>query len=58
MAWSDYTVFRARRVTFFLETQAKRQKLNRTTPYNTVRLSFWCSTPLTADRSDEVVSNT
>ena len=39
-----YTVFRARRVTFFLVNRVEHQKLNQTTPYGAVWLSFWCST--------------
>ena len=39
-----YTFFRVRRVTFFLRNRVEHQKLNQTTPYGAVWLSFWCST--------------
>ena len=39
-----YTVLHARRVTIFLVTWVEHQKLNQTTPYGVVWLSFWYST--------------
>ena len=44
-----YTVFRARRITFFLVNRVEHQKLNQTTPFGAVWLSFWCSTRPSAD---------
>ena len=46
---SLYTVFRARWVTFFPVNRVEHQKLNQTTPYGAVWLSFWCSTRPSAD---------
>ena len=44
-----YTVFRVSRVTFFPANRVEHQKLNQTTPYGAVWLSFWCSTRPSAD---------
>ena len=51
LPFATYTVFRARRVTFFLVNRVEHQKLNQTTPYGAVWLSFWCSTLPSADGS-------
>ena len=52
---SVYTIFRERRVTFFPVNRVEHQKLNQTTPYGAVWLSFWCSTRPSADTSNELV---
>ena len=52
-----YTVFRVRRITFFQVNRVEHQKLNQTTPYGAVWLSFWCSTRPSADGSDELVTS-
>ena len=50
-----YTLFRARWVTFFLVNRVEHQKLNQTTPYGAVWLSFWCSTRPSADGGHKIV---
>ena len=39
-----YTVYSVRWATFFPVNRVEHQKLNQTTPYGAVWLSFWCST--------------
>ena len=51
----QYTVFRARRVTFFPVNRVEHQKLNQTTPYGAVWLSFWCSTRPSAEGRHKIV---
>ena len=44
-----YTVFCAIWTAFFQVNRVEHQKLNQTTPYGAVWLSFWCSTRPSAD---------
>ena len=44
-----YMVFRARRIAFFLVNEVEHQKINQTTPYDAISLSFLCSTYYLAD---------
>ena len=44
-----YTVSPVRWDTFFPLNRVEHQKLNQTTPYGAVWLSFWCSTRPSAD---------
>ena len=39
-----YTVYSVRWATYFPVNRVEHQKLNQTTPYGAVWLSFWCST--------------
>ena len=39
-----YTVYSVRWDTYFLVNRVEHQKLNQTTPFDAVWLSFWCST--------------
>ena len=43
-----------RRVTSFQVNRVEHQKLNQTTPYGTVWLSFWCSTQPAADTGTDM----
>ena len=45
----SYYFFRGSWHTFFLVNRVEHQKLNQTTPYGAVWLSFWCSTRPSAD---------
>ena len=49
-SFKNYVIgFRESIVTFFLVNRVEHQKLNQTTPYGAVWLSFWCSTRPSAD---------
>ena len=55
---TDYTVFRASWTGFFQANRVEHQKLNQTTPYCAVWLSFWCSTRPSADTVNKSVPTT
>ena len=51
---SDYTVSHASWTTYFQANRVEHQKLNQTTPYGAVWLSFWCSTRPSADTGTDL----